>query len=91
MENNIKKQLMKVKSNAILAKAAYSYISSLSDIFISDLSLFNNCCEEFGLTDEELLEIMTNYSPPNISVLDELYQFVLTCKYKHNEEEGKRL
>lgn len=72
MLNKYRKQLAEVRKNAVSTQALYSYVAVLSDLFMKRIDLFINTCSEFGLREEELIEMLNNASLRHLSLFDEI-------------------
>ena len=79
------KSLKEIRKRAVSAKTLNSYVAALSDIFISDMQLFTKTCEDFGITEDELLEMLNNPSISNITLFDEILHANVT-NIKNGEE-----
>lgn len=87
MENNIKNRLMDIRKRTALVQTVSSYTKTLSDLFINDITLFENVCDNYDATPEEMLELLANASYKNVAFLDELIQY----SYKYIEDNNKDL
>ena len=72
MLNKYRNQLAEVRKNAVSTQALYSYVAVLSDLFMKRIDLFINTCSEFGLREEELIEMLNNASLRHLSLFDEI-------------------
>ena len=87
MENNIKNRLMDIRKRTALVQTVSSYTKTLSDLFVNDMALFENVCDNYDATPEEMLELLANASYKNVAFLDELIQY----SYKYIEDNNKEL
>lgn len=87
MENNIKNRLVDIRKRTALVQTVSSYTKTLSDLFINDITLFENVCDNYDATPEEMLELLANASYKNVAFLDELIQY----SYKYIEDNNKEL
>ena len=87
MENNIKNRLMDIRKRTALVQTVSSYTKTLIDLFVSDMALFENVCDNYDATPEEMLELLANASYKNVAFLDELIQY----SYKYIEDNNKEL
>lgn len=87
MENNIKNRLMDIRKRTALVQTVSSYTKTLSDLFVNDITLFENVCDNYDATPEEMLELLANASYKNVAFLDELIQY----SYKYIEDNNKEL
>ena len=51
-------------------------------LFVNDITLFENVCDNYDATPEEMLELLANASYKNVAFLDELIQY----SYKYIED-----
>lgn len=74
MFSGYRNKLKEIRKKAVSAKTLSSYVAVLSDMFLENMELFTKTCEELGMTEEELLDVLNNASLSNMGLLDEMIQ-----------------
>ena len=75
MENNIKSKLLEIKKNIVVLQTYSSYVVTLSDIFLKDISLFQLVCDTYGLEADDVFSLLRSGDIKSIPLLDEIVQF----------------
>ena len=87
MENSIKAKLLEIKKSSVVEQTYFSYVATLSDIFLKDISLFGIVCDTYGLETDDVFALLKNNEIKNIPLLDELIQFCsLVVEQKGNDK-----
>lgn len=73
--DNLLENLKVTRKKAIVKGTILSYIKSISELFITSPGLFNKVCSEFGLSSDELIQILNSENLSNLSLLDEIMVF----------------
>lgn len=74
MLSGYRNKLKEIRKKAVSAKTLNSYVAVLSDMFLENMELFTKTCDELGMKEDELLDILNNVSLSNIGLLDEMIQ-----------------
>ena len=74
MLSGYRNKLKEIRKKAVSAKTLNSYVAVLSDMFLENMELFTKTCDELGMKEDELLDILNNASLSNIGLLDEMIQ-----------------
>lgn len=78
--------LREIKNNAIITKTANAYVLSILDHFLVNNKDFTAVCDNFGLTEDELLIILGHPNISHISFLDEVAQYLVANQIHPNEK-----
>ena len=77
MEIKILEQLKRINKEAILNKSFYSYTTYISGSLLTNDGLLEKICSKYGITEEDLLQMLCNPSYSNLSLLDEMSKAIL--------------
>lgn len=86
MENKIRTKLIEIKKNSAITKTTMSYVNTISELFLEDITLFEYICELYGLTDDELLELLRDCDYKYIAFLDEMLHDIEEKKMSNKED-----
>lgn len=72
MEGKIQEKLKSLNKNAVLFGTLYSYVESITEMFLSDPEAFYSTCDKLGISLEEMLELLSTANLNNIALFDEI-------------------
>lgn len=87
MDKKIFESLKQIRKHAAVKRAFSSYAVSVCESLIANPELIDVTCNEYGITSEELLTILTKEDVANLSFLDELMSYTSAFKNVNNSSD----
>ncbi len=89
MESKIRTRLLEIKKKSAITKTTMSYVNTISEMFLNDMTLFEYICELYGLTDDELLNLLNNCDYKYVALFDEMLHDIDEKKMNNIEESNQ--
>lgn len=88
MTSEILESLKHIRKHASIKKSFSSYSLSIAEYLITNPTLINKVCNEYNITSQELLFLLTKENVRNLPFLDEIMLYISKIVDKTNQKES---